>query len=157
MVRAQSCFGGAAIENDSIAKSDWRFIHLLGIHDARCHLPILRSIVAKEFPNIPSSNLGIKIDYTTVPPKYDVFRLDTHDLFQEARTTSSGPFEARSESILEKARKSSTNSLIESKVCHGETATLVMTLTARNIWEDDEAELVAGFEDDWWSLEERPS
>lgn len=144
-------------------------------------MPTLRNLAQTKFPDVSTSGLGIKIDYTRVPPVPSVFKLEGHDIstctlsgddvdnpisstlftgysagllstgnkFDGARSREAqekarrkvdlqargGLSEKRTSGILKKAIDNEGRlTLIESIVSSGQTATMIMTLAARNIW-----------------------
>ncbi|KAA1473183.1 hypothetical protein DENSPDRAFT_822468 [Dentipellis sp. KUC8613] len=137
------------LEDDAIQKEDRLFHHHLAIRDARHHVPLLRRLAAQELPDVPLAKVGVSIDYTQVPEKYGVFALEGHDLSKEAKEDGPRVSEARSEAIVEKALTSEGRaSLLESKICVGEGCSIVLTLTARPLWETTEAIRLPGEMDD---------
>ncbi|KAI0049148.1 hypothetical protein FA95DRAFT_1538803 [Auriscalpium vulgare] len=125
------------LQQDAFSKDDRVFLHNLAIYVARKNLLTLRRLAKRSYADIPLSKLGVRIDFTKVPPTYEVFLLSARDISKEAKPNWTPTLVARSESILEKAINSEgRNSLIESVVSVGEGTTIVVSLTARCLWDD---------------------
>jgi len=122
----------------SIEEQDISFLSRLAVRDARHHLPLLRDIAAREHPDVLESDLGVQVDYTTVPPEFSVFLLDGHGLSRTAEPTATRWTEARLEAMVEKAQNNhGLTTLIEYIVCIGEGVRRVVGLTAQSLWEED--------------------
>ncbi|KII90718.1 hypothetical protein PLICRDRAFT_106414 [Plicaturopsis crispa FD-325 SS-3] len=119
----------------SISKHDAAFFHHLSTHDARRHLPMLRELAAREFPDTPLTGLIICIDYTARPEKYTVVPI--HGFVGRPAEGSVNAI-ARNEALLEKARDyPGKYTLIQSTISNGRGDTLVMTLATGEFWMGD--------------------
>ncbi|KAI0319607.1 hypothetical protein OF83DRAFT_1054763 [Amylostereum chailletii] len=137
------------LQNDTMRKDDRMFHHALTIHEAQTHVPQLRLIAEREHPSVPLLDLGVRIDYTVIPPSFSTFVLEEHDISREARPSESRTQEARGEGIVEKAiARRGRSTLIESVISHGRFNTMVMTLAAHSLWEGRNGVQVAGAEGD---------
>jgi hypothetical protein len=115
-------------------KADKAFVHHLSIQDARRHLPQLRSIAAREFPNTPVQGLVICIDYRVIPENYSVRPVMEHSGTETSGTANE---EARNDALIEKVRDNQDKyTLLESKIANGQDGQLVMTLCS-SFWDKD--------------------
>ncbi|TFY74536.1 hypothetical protein EWM64_g9477 [Hericium alpestre] len=114
--------------------ADRDFQHYLATYDVTRNVQHLHDIAARDFPGVPTAHLGMCVDYSVFPTAYSVFLLDKHDVLGRIEPSRVG--EACCERALEQARtRGGEMTLIESKICVGQTLTVVMTLTAYSIWE----------------------
>lgn len=126
---------------ESISKRDAAFFHDLTMRDARKHLPLLRSLGKRKFPDTPLTRLVVCIDYNVVPIVFDVKRLDGYTTGQ---TTGSMNAIARNDALIEKVQENSTNyTLLESKISCGVSMQCVLTLATGQFWSSDH-ELLGG-------------
>ncbi len=51
-------------------------LNTLARDDVWRHLPGLEKLAAHNYPSTPFNKLGVKVDYCTVPPTFDLFRLE---------------------------------------------------------------------------------
>jgi len=51
-------------------------LNTLARDDVWRHLPGLEKLAARSYPSTPFNKLGVKVDYCTVPPTFDLFRLE---------------------------------------------------------------------------------
>jgi hypothetical protein len=120
-------------KKNTISKADKAFLHHLSIRDARRHLPHLRSLAAREYPDTLVQGLVIGIDYRVTPEKYSVQSIVGYS----PETTGTVNEEARNDALFEKARDNQDRyTLLETKIANGQDAQLVMTLCP-SFWDKD--------------------
>ncbi|KAJ7256876.1 hypothetical protein B0H12DRAFT_1015743 [Mycena haematopus] len=127
-------------KSQAISKSDAAFFHHLFTRDARHHLPFLRRLASSTYPALRPCELLIRMDYTVVPPAYSVVPLAEADQ-QDIRTNGSANAEARNDALLERVRENPDRfGLIQSRIVHGVSGQLVLSVVSGNFWEEGDTE-----------------
>lgn len=121
-------------KNETITRLDNKFHHEIAIRDARSHLPLIRTLAARDYPNLPLNRLIICTDYTCWPQRYSVRPLDkSPETCGHARHSATA--EARLEGIIQKAKdEPELVTLLESVIARGFGRRSVMT-SMLNVWE----------------------
>lgn len=119
----------------TITKADSAFLHHLSIYDARRHLSYLRSMAAREYPNVDVKTLVICIDYQRSPTKYTLRPSTTRQIREISEIDISTA--ARNDAIIEKVTENPEKyTLIESTIAYGLRLQLVTTLVT-SFWDRD--------------------
>lgn len=130
-------------KKQGISKGDKAFLHHLSLWDARRHLPHLRNLAAREFPDTPAKGLVIRIDYGMLPEQYSVIPINGYNGPETCGSTNA---EARNDALFEKVRDNQEKyTLLESLIANGQDGQLVMTL-CKSFWENDTGPLGSRFE-----------
>lgn len=128
-------------KSEAISKKDAKFFHDLTLRDAIKHLPHLRGLAKKEYPNLTYHDVVIKIDYTANPPTYKLTPLTEYNTGQTMGTANA---EARNDALIEKVQENREKyTLLESLIAAGQGRTCVLTLGTGEFWVADKG-LIGG-------------
>ncbi|KAI5119516.1 hypothetical protein M0805_002452 [Coniferiporia weirii] len=64
-------------EKDTKKQKNDEFVFYCARRDLLRHLPGVQNLAKRQFPNIPFNTIGVVIDYSTLPPRFQVKRLET--------------------------------------------------------------------------------
>ncbi|PSS34075.1 hypothetical protein PHLCEN_2v1869 [Hermanssonia centrifuga] len=128
-------------KSDDILKKDVQFFHDLSLRDARKHLPRLRALAKKHYPEVPYWSLIVCIDYNMLPPIFSVKHLDEYTLGNAQRSSI---VEARNDAMIEKIKnKQGKYALLETRLSFGTGMQCVFTLATGDFWNSDNS-LIGG-------------